>query len=142
MAAKVRGFNKAARDMKARSKAFRGGEPYVKTGQIFSNSIANNVEAGGRPKWQKRKYDYPHPILDETGTMRDRAELTALSWEHGNVWHSDKVKSTEYGHIHQYRGVRTKRGNRIERIIRKFVVIQKTEHDKMIQAFRDAFLVK
>jgi phage gpG-like protein len=126
--------------MKARAKAFDGGKPYKETAAILSKSIATNVQSGGRPKWRPRKGSYSHPILDKTGKMRDVAESTALKWQKTSDGYTNKVTSTGYGFIHQYRGVRTKISGSIQKIIRKFVVIQQTEKTKMIDAFRKAFL--
>lgn len=126
--------------MKARADDFRNGKPYTEIGEILSQSIAKNVEAGGRPRWKPRKYSYPHPILDKTGTMRDAAEQTSLKWILRATEHVIEVKSTDYGEVHQYKGVRTKIGNSIKRIIRKFVVVQPQEQTSMRNALRKAFL--
>lgn len=128
--------------MQERAKAFKGGEPYTQVGQIASKSIAQNVERGGRPKWRKRKGSYSHPILDKTGSMRDSGEDTATHWtQSGNV-HTNEIKGPDYGLIHQYTGVKTKTGNKIENVVRKYVNFQKSEINAMTKAFRDAFLVK
>ena len=126
--------------MKARADNFRNGKPYDEIGKILSQSIAKNVEAGGRPRWKPRKYSYPHPILDKTGTMRDAAEQTSLKWIHRTTEHIDQVKSTDYGEVHQYKGVRTYIGGSVKYIIRRFVVVQPQEQTRMRNALRKAFL--
>ena len=142
MPGKIKGFDKAIQHMKAREKDFAGGKPYKEAAKILSQSIATNVNVGGRPSWPPRKGEYSHPILDETGEMRDKAEQSALTWEKTSDGYVDKVISTGYGYVHQYRGVKTKIGETITHIIRKFVAVQPDEEASMMQKFRDAFLRK
>lgn len=140
MPVKTKGFQKAIKDMKARSRAFSGGKPYEEASEIASKSIKKNVESGGRPKWTKRKGHYSHPILDHTGLMRDSAEHSALKWQHGSKWHVMKITGPDYGLVHQYKGVKTKVGSSVKHIVRKYVLFQKSEVNSMIKAFRKAFL--
>lgn len=139
MPARIKGLDKAIRDMKARTKAFRGGKPYDEVSVIMASSINQNFNAGGRPKWQKRKGQYSHPILDLTGTMRDKAESSTSQWKHGRVLHINNIIGPQYGRVHQYTGVRTKQGNSIKNIVRKYVVFHNAEIEKMKQSFRKAF---
>ena len=125
--------------MKKRAEAFSGGKPYQDTGGIASRSIAKNVNVGGRPKWQKRKGNYSHPILDKTGAMRDIAEDTATKWQHQSVWHNLQILGPKYGFYHQYTGIRTKIGNQIQKVVRKYVVFQKSELREIREAFSKAF---
>ena len=126
--------------MQKRAKAFRDGEPYEKISQIASESINRNFNAQGRPKWRKRKGQYSWPILDKTGRMRDQAELSALqNWRHGGRIHTKDIGSPEYGYYHQYTGIRTKTGSRIEKVKRPFVVFQPDERLAMGEAFNKAF---
>ena len=126
--------------MQARAKEFSGSDDklYVKAGEIASKSIKQNVESGGRPKWQKRKKEYSHPILDLTGLMRDKAELSAMSWEtttptSGGTEHVNKIISTLYGYFHQY-------GEKI--VKRPFVLFQSDEVTQICDVFRKSFLGK
>jgi len=135
----IKGFRAAARRMKKRAEAFSGGKPYSDTGSIASRSIAKNVNVGGRPKWQKRKGNYSHPILDKTGTMRDSAEDTATKWQHQSVWHNLHILGPKYGVYHQYTGIRTKIGGHIQKVVRKYVVFQKSELREIREAFSKAF---
>lgn len=126
--------------MQERAKDFKNGKSYDEISSILAQSISQNIQAGGRPKWKPRKFVYSHPILDKSGTMRDAAESSAMQWLHRPTEHINQIKSTDYGEVHQYRGVRTKKGENIQKIIRKFVVIQQQEQTAMITAFRKAFL--
>ncbi len=132
----VKGIDEARKKMQKRAEDFEGGKPYKEVGEILSLSIKKNVEAGGRPKWEKRKYYYSHPILDKTGRMRDDAEMTALSWIRQGDWMVDKVEGPFYGGIHQYTGVGK------AKTVRKYVVVQDSERVSMRDIFRKAFLRK
>jgi phage gpG-like protein len=138
----IKGLEKARKNMRKRAKDFAGGKPYKETGEILAASIKKNVEAGGRPKWKPHKYQYSHPILDKTGKMRDDAEITALSWQRQGKWMVNKVLGPFYGAIHQYTGIRTKIGGSIKKIVRKYVVVQDRERERMRDTFRKAFLRK
>ena len=138
----IKGLDKALKDMKARSKAFKGGKPYDLVGNLASKSITTNFNSSGRPRWRARNGNYSHPILDKSGDMRDSAELSATRWIHGSVWHIDSITGPRYGFFHQYSGIRTKIGGSIKKIVRKYVVFQKNEIEAMKQVFRDAFLRK
>ena len=142
MAAKVKGLDKAIKHMEARAKAFKSGKPYTETSKIMAASINKNVNTGGRPKWKKRKYDYAHPILDKSGYMRDKAEVSTRDWRHGRVYHVNKILGPTYGLIHQYTGVPTRTGSSLKNIVRKYIVFQKSEINGMQSAFRKAFLQK
>lgn len=143
MPVKVKGINVAIRHMKARSKAFKkNGKPYADISKIMAASINKNVNTGGRPKWKKRKYAYAHPILDLTGYMRDKAEISTRDWRHGRIYHVNKILGPTYGLIHQYTGVPTKKGSSIKNIVRKYIVFQDSEVKRMHKTFQKAFLRK
>jgi len=142
MPIKITGLNQARKNMKTREEAFKGTKTYDDVGKIASKDIARQVQAGGDPAWKPRKYQYSHPILDKTGRMRDKAEKTATEWKHGQVWHINTILGPLYGRVHQYTGVRTKIGGSLKKIIRKYVVFKSPVRKKMIQVFRDAFLLK
>lgn len=132
--ARIIGINQAIRKMKNRADAFSGRNPKIYTGisQDAALSIKKNFDAQGRPKWQKRKRTYSHPILDKTGTMRDNAESSVHRWYFQGQTYIMKVLSTEYGIYHQYGTSKLP--------IRAFVLFQPNELVKMQQRFNTAFL--
>lgn len=122
--------------MRARAADFQNGKPFQEIGEIASKSIKMNVEAGGRPKWRPRKGVYHHPILDKTGLMRDKAELSALQdWIHSGRTHIKKIIGPLYGLVHQYKGV----GKKGKKIVRKYVLFQTEEIKAMGATFAKAF---
>lgn len=103
-------------------------------GSIVSASIKSNVDAGGRPKWQKRSRSYPWPILDKTGAMRKAAESTALVFEKQGSWHVNKILGPQYGPYHQYATPK-----RPSLPIREYILLQSSEIQAMFKVFETAF---
>jgi phage gpG-like protein len=132
----IRGLDKARKDMQERAKLFsaKNPKPYNDVSEIAAKSIEQNFDSGGRPKWPKRKYFYPWPILVKTGDMKRGALATVKTWEHGVRWHIDKIKSTFYGIFHQYGTKKLP--------VRKFALFQDSEIVKMRDVFRKVFLRK
>lgn len=132
----IKGLNKARKDMQARAKTFSSKSPtaYDDVSKLAAQSIGKNFDAGGRPKWPKRKHKYSWPILVKTGDMKKGALETSKTWEHGTRWHINKIKSTFYGIFHQY-GTKNLP-------VRKFALFQNDEIEKMRNVFRKAFLRK
>lgn len=120
--------------MKARADAFSGRNPKIYTGisADVAGSINANFNAQGRPRWEKRKRDYSHPILDRTGATRDSAEDSAKRWYFQGEVYTIKILSTDYGVFHQYGTKKLP--------IRAFVIFQQSEIVKMQDRFRKAFL--
>jgi len=111
------------------------GRLYKDIGIITAKSIVKNFGSEGRPGWRVRKYDYSHPILDRTGTMRDRAEQSTQNWHktsHG--WDLDII-TVFYGAIHQLRGILT---NGVP-IIRKFARLTTSEIEAVRERIRKVF---
>lgn len=126
----------AIRRMKYRAETFSGKNPVIYDGisQDTGESINKNFNAGGRPKWQKRKKNYAHPILDLTGTMRDKAESSTSRWAFSTSEYVLKIMSTFYAIFHQYGTKKLPE--------RKFVLFQSTEIKKIQERFSKAFLRK
>lgn len=133
----IKGIDKAITHMRERRDEISGRkqDAYRKVGELASLSIKKNVEAGGRPTWRKRKKPQTWPILDKTGLMRDKAELSAMDWQRhattGGTEHINKIISTLYGYFHQYGKGQVKR---------PYVLFHTAEINAMMKVFRDAFL--
>lgn len=75
--------------------------------QLQSSLLANFAEEG-RPKWmarmpvQRGEPDYPWPMLQKTGFLRDSTEASLNYWEHSGDQHTVEAWSPEYGSYHQY----------------------------------------
>ena len=130
---KISGLTRSINRMKKRADAFSGRNPKIYEGisSDVAASINRNFNAQGRPKWQKRKGDYSHPILDLTGATRDSAETSAVRWYFQGNEYTIRILSTEYGQFHQY-GC----GNLP---IRAFILFQTAELAKMRSRFTKAF---
>ena len=103
---------------------------------LMRSSIEENFSAGGRPAWDARKYDYPHPILDKTGMMRDIAEMSTnpANWQHSSAEHRLEIMSTDYAKYHQD-GKQYADGF----IVRKFAKLTDTEENAAQKLFDDVF---
>ena len=100
---------------------------------LMRSSIEENFSAGGRPAWEARKYDYPHPILDKTGTMRDIAEASTnpSNWQHSSAEHRLEIRSTDYANYHQQGTSKLPQ--------RKFVQLTAGEEDAAQKLFEQVF---
>lgn len=100
---------------------------------LMLDSIQQNFASEGRPRWESRKYDYPHPILDKTGTMRDIAEMSTnpSNWQHSSAEHHLDINSTDYANYHQHGTSRLP--------VRKFVQLTAGEEDAAAQLLTHVF---
>lgn len=106
---------------------------YQDLSTLMRASIEDNFAAEGRPAWEARKYDYPHPILDKTGAMRDIAEASTnpANWQHSSAEHRLEIRSTDYANYHQHGTSRLP--------VRKFVQLTSGEEDAAQKLFDDVF---
>lgn len=105
---------------------------YKDLAAIIETSIRENFNAEGRPRWQPRQDNEPHPILDRTGAMRDSAESSARD---GFVKESTQTNALSiwtpiYGHFHQYKT------RRASLPVRKFVIFTQAEIAAMLFRIR------
>lgn len=100
---------------------------------LMRSSIEENFSAEGRPAWEARKYDYPHPILDKTGMMRDMAEASTnpANWQHSSAEHRLEIRSTDYANYHQQGTSKMPQ--------RKFVQLTAGEEDAAQKLFEQVF---
>lgn len=100
---------------------------------LMRSSIEENFSAEGRPAWESRKYDYPHPILDKTGMMRDMAEMSTnpANWQHSSGEHHLDIRSTDYANYHQHGTSRLP--------VRKFVQLTNGEEDAAKRLLTEVF---
>ena len=100
---------------------------------LMRASIEDNFAAEGRPAWEARKYEYSHPILDRTGTMRDIAEASTnpSNWQHSSAEHRLEIRSTDYANYHQHGTSRLP--------VRKFVQLTAGEENAAQKLFDDVF---
>jgi len=117
--------------------------PYVLAGREAAKSIDKNFNAEGRPKWAQRKGDYSHPILDKTGTMRDKAVADAKgTWrvsgdEHRLEIHSPRSQDGyPYGVKHQLIGMPARN---VKWTFRKFWKMTAAERRATWKIFRTLF---
>ena len=104
MPIEVKGFDRAMKHLdRIKTEMGTRGNLYTDISSIVSNSIESNFNAGGRdPRWPKREKEYSWPILDKTGTMKDKSIMSASNgWSHSATKHDLNVSSTEYAKYHQ-----------------------------------------
>lgn len=106
---------------------------YQDLSTLMRASIEDNFSAEGRPAWEARKYQYSHPILDKTGTMRDIAEMSTnpTNWQHSSREHHLEIRSTDYANYHQQGTSRLP--------VRKFVQLTAGEEDAAQKLFDHVF---
>jgi phage gpG-like protein len=100
-------------------------ETYQAIGRVVEESIAQNFAEQGRPPWQPRKDDKPHPILNKTGALKDAALRSTKEWKTEGKKKILEILTPLYGLFHQYQ-------TRRESLpVRKFVAFTQAEIDQI-----------
>ena len=82
---KLEGLKKAARELRIDLRSAR--EPLKRAiQQVLIPSFRENFDMEGRPPWTPAAHDYGHPLLNDTGQLRNRSTILA-------IWRLDREKA-------------------------------------------------
>jgi len=103
---------------------------YRQIGKVADVSTIKNFEAGGRPTWPPRKYQYDWPILRKTLLMmRKTLSYIRTNWQIEGAIRRLSIKSTYYGVFHQ--------GGTSRLPARKFVLLSPEERAAITKIIRN-----